>query len=259
MKNDTSEYYFSLADTVSYSLGTRHYHHTLELYYMEEGFCSYFIDNRSYEVSKGDLVIIPEGIIHKTIYKSGTTHTRWLINCSEKYIPKSVLPELRGLGYIYRNPSVAKKLVPIFKRIAEEYKRSDRFRDEALACLTGELLFLLVRNTSDTTSVTLGNIFVEQTVRYIQENYMNEITLPEMAKMRSVSPEHLSRMFKKETGLCFSEYLTLVRLRAAEYMLKNEPGRSVAEIAYSCGFNDSNYFSTKFKNMFGVSPRQLRD
>ena len=87
---------------------------------------------------------------------------------------------------------------------------------------------------------------------------MSEISLPSMAKMRSVSPEHLSRTFRKETGFGFSEYLTLVRLQKAEYMLKNEPGKSVSDVAYACGFNDSNYFSDKFRKAYGISPSKAK-
>ena len=56
----------------------------------------------------------------------------------------------------------------------------------------------------------------------------------------------------------FNEYLTDCRLRHAEYMIKNEPGRTIGEIAYACGFNDSNYFSYKFRERYGVPPTRFR-
>jgi AraC-like DNA-binding protein len=45
-----------------------------------------------------------------------------------------------------------------------------------------------------------------------------------------------------------------VRLQHAENLLKLRDGKSISEIAYGCGFNDSNYFSDKFKKIYGVSP-----
>ena len=68
------------------------------------------------------------------------------------------------------------------------------------------------------------------------------------------SQEHLSRTFKKHTGFGFNEYLTLVRLQHAEQLLKGDEKMSISTIAYNCGFNDSNYFSDKFKKMYGTSP-----
>ena len=103
------------------------------------------------------------------------------------------------------------------------------------------------------------NSIVNTAVKYIQENYTSTIRLADLAKMLSVSEEHLSRLFKKEITFGFSEYVTLIRLQKAEHMLKNEPSRAITEVAYACGFNDSNYFSYKFKKAYGITPSQLRD
>ena len=42
-------------------------------------------------------------------------------------------------------------------------------------------------------------------------------------------------------------------------MIKNEPNKTISEIAYECGFNDGNYFSYKFKKMYGISPIKARE
>ena len=105
---------------------------------------------------------------------------------------------------------------------------------------------------------TAGNDFVTTVQEYIQNNYMNEVKLATIAEMLSVSQEHLSRVFKQETGIGFKDYLVKFRLQKAEDMLKHEPGRAVSEVAYACGFNDGNYFSYKFKEAYGVSPTGMR-
>ena len=116
------------------------------------------------------------------------------------------------------------------------------------------LFYTIVRNADTATQPHSKNQLVENVVAYIKENYALDISLAAMAKMHFVSAEHLSRTFKRETGFGFSEYLTLVRLRQAEYLLKDRADKSISEIAYLCGFNDSNYFSDKFKKAYGVSP-----
>ena len=60
---------------------SHHYHDLFEIYYMASGKCNYFIDDKSYEVLEGDVVLIPEGVIHKTNY-GGEEHGRILIECS---------------------------------------------------------------------------------------------------------------------------------------------------------------------------------
>ncbi len=251
-------YYFHKATDKTRSQCTRHYHNSFEIYYLKSGSCNYFIDNRSYDVRVGDIVLIPEGVIHKTNYDKLIPHTRYLINCSSAYVPRGVLPIIPSMMYLYRNSDISSEVEDLLEKIAKEYERRDEFRNEALRCLTFELFFLLARNINDCTEVSSGSLFIEETVDYIQKNYMNDISLSDMSHAHSVSPEHLSRTFKKETGFGFSEYITLVRLQKAEYMLRNEPGKSVCEIAYACGFNDSNYFSDKFKRSYGVPPSKIK-
>lgn len=250
-------FYFDKVVWHQSSFCTRHYHNSFEIYYLKEGYCNYFIDNRSYDLEPGDLVLIPEGVIHKTMYKK-EKHTRLLINCTSYYVPTSMRSIIPSMLYLYRNPSLSKQIEELMEKIAVEYETNDIYRTEALKCLTHELFFLLARNAGNRARVETGNIFVEETVNYIQQNYMNDISLSEMARMRAVSPEHLSRTFKKETGFGFSEYLTLVRLQKAEYMLRNEPGKSISEVAYATGFNDSNYFSDKFKRTYGITPSKMK-
>lgn len=255
-KNDEMFYFNS--DVRRLAVGSsRHYHNLFEIYYLKEGSCSYFIDNRVFEMKAGDVVLIPEGVIHKTNYFNAP-HTRLLVNCSSKYIPSSVVAYIPKLIYLYRNENVTQKIDEIFSKIEAEWNFPDEFSAEILRCLVYDLFFVMARNSNNFSNKSSGSILVEGCVNYIQKNFMNHISLSEMARNFSVSAEHLSRVFKKETGFGFNEYVTLVRLQRAESMLKNENGKSISEIAYACGFNDSNYFSDKFKKVYGAAPSELR-
>ena len=61
-------------------MATQHYHDIFEIYFLEYGECNYFIDDSSYEVKAGDIILIPKGTIHKTMYGEGV-HSRKLIYC----------------------------------------------------------------------------------------------------------------------------------------------------------------------------------
>ena len=249
-------YYSKVVDIVDHE-STRHYHNAFEIYYMKDGVCNYFIDNHSYKVVPGDLILIPEDAIHRTNY-GGVPHTRLLINCSDDYIPKSVMERIASVGHLYRNSKVTGKLDEIFAKIEQEYYHADELSRDVLKCYTAELFFLILRNKNEHESAQDESGTISQVLRYIQQNFMHDVKLSEAAKLVSVSPEHLSRLFKQETGFGFKEYLTILRLQKAEDMLKNEPGRAVSEVAYACGFNDGNYFSFKFKEAYGVSPTQVK-
>lgn len=235
----------------------KHYHNLFEVYFFTGGECRYFIDNKSYQLMPGDIILIPEGIIHNSEY-SDTVHSRMLINCSHKFIPASVRPLLPQMLHLYRNPSIADEINRTFCLIEEEYTRPDGFSEDLLSCYTHMLFILLARNMNNRVDTNTGNACIEQAIDYIKENFTSNITLPDMAKMFYVSSEHFSRLFKKETGFNFSEYVNLLRLQKAETMLKKQQNASVAQIASECGFNDSNYFSVKFRNMYGISPKNLQ-
>lgn len=82
-------------------------------------------------------------------------------------------------------------------------------------------------------------------------------TLQEAAETVFVSPQHLSLLFKRETGLSYSEYLTRLRLDRACRLLDN-PDLSIREIAEMSGFSDPDYFSRFFKQNMGMRPGEYR-
>ncbi len=234
-----------------------HYHNLYEIYLIESGTCNYFIDNKSYQLEVGDIVLIPEGTIHNTEYID-TAHSRMLINCSRKFIPSSVIEHLPKIQYLYRNPKIKKEIFEIFKKIEQEYTNPDNLSEDILKCYTHSFFYLLIRNADSKTKVEGKNKYIETVVDYIQKNFKYDITLNELAKECSLSSEHLSRMFKKETGFGFCEYLNLLRMQKAEALLKQSDDLSISKIAAECGFNDSNYFSVKFKEFYGTSPKKVQ-
>jgi len=232
---------------------SQHTHEEFEIYYMISGKCSYFIEDKTYEILAGDVVIIPENIIHRTRYTS-EPHTRILIECSGDFIPSETRERLSELYFVYRNPTVSQEILSMLKRIEKEYKTPDEYSESAIEAEMKLLIYTLARNKNAFGEADTKNSLIESVVAYIKENFHQDITLASVARAHFVSPEHLSRTFKKETEFGFNEYLTIVRLRYAEERLKRRNGESISKIAYDAGFNDSNYFSDKFKKFYGASP-----
>lgn len=250
-------FYFHHTKNKTCSNSTEHQHTGFEIYYMREGKCHYFINDVSYDIISGDIILIPEGTLHGTSYGSKPC-TRLLINFDSSLISSEVLDTIKDIGYLYRNPQTISTIDDMFDGIEREYERADAISRISLRDYAEALLILMIRNQPKKV-VQENNTIVQEAIKYIQENYASTIRLAEVAKMLSVSEEHLSRTFKKEITFGFSEYVTLIRLQKAEHMLKNEPSRAITEVAYTCGFNDSNYFSYKFKKAYGITPSEVRD
>ncbi|MDM8534672.1 AraC family transcriptional regulator, partial [Clostridiaceae bacterium HSG29] len=88
---------------------------------------------------------------------------------------------------------------------------------------------------------------------YISSNYMHDITLEMVATEMCVSTYYFSKLFKKEAGINFIDYLTKERIDNAKYLIRNT-NKSIKQIASVVGYNDSNYFSRVFKKCTGHSP-----
>jgi two-component system response regulator YesN len=92
---------------------------------------------------------------------------------------------------------------------------------------------------------------------YIDENYMQNITLESVATIVGFSSHYLSKVFKAEKGLNFSEYLSCVRINAAKNLLKNT-NLPINTISLQVGYNDANYFTRVFKQSEALSPTEYR-
>lgn len=83
-------------------------------------------------------------------------------------------------------------------------------------------------------------------------------SLSSIARKMQMTDSHLSRMFKKNTGFNFSEYLSERRLEEAAKLLLQDPKLKVAEISESLGYGNPTYFLSRFKAKYGVSPSTYR-
>lgn len=93
---------------------------------------------------------------------------------------------------------------------------------------------------------------------YIMDHMADDLSLDELAARVHLSPNYVSTLFGSITGESFTEYLNRIRLEQAAFILVTERMHTVAEIATSVGYRNSQYFCTKFKAKFGITPLQYR-
>ncbi|MCI2081565.1 MAG: AraC family transcriptional regulator [Bacteroidales bacterium] len=98
---------------------------------------------------------------------------------------------------------------------------------------------------------------IEKICRYIEQNYMQEITLSDISGLVNMSESAASHFFKKRTGRSFITYLTDFRIGAVSRMLI-ETTRSIADIAYNCGFANLSNFNRIFKKYKNQTPAEYR-
>jgi len=101
-------------------------------------------------------------------------------------------------------------------------------------------------------------IYIRDALNYINKNYMNDISLKQVADEIHHNQFYLSSRFKKAVQMSFVEYLNKVRIEHSKHLLKTE-NLKISDIAYITGFKESTYFCTVFKRIEGVSPNTYRN
>ena len=99
---------------------------------------------------------------------------------------------------------------------------------------------------------------VEKAKDFIREHYAeSELSVEMLCEFLHLSPAYFSTVFKREMGMSFTGYVTVVRMEAAAERLRNTEDKTYL-IARECGYEDPNYFSYVFKRHFGMSPTKYR-
>ena len=100
---------------------------------------------------------------------------------------------------------------------------------------------------------------MKRLVAFVEENIgNNDVSIDDMAQACAVSRTGLHRKVKSLTGTSPMEFMREVRIRKAIQQLRDNPGKSVSQIAYECGFSDPRYFSKCFKSATGQTPTEFR-
>ncbi len=93
---------------------------------------------------------------------------------------------------------------------------------------------------------------------HVQENFQHELTRQSVAERLGIDPAHVSRLFRREGLMRFSDYVNLVRVNRAKFILANYQ-IPLKEVAASCGYADAAYFCRVFKRFAKATPTQYRE
>ncbi|MCZ8522270.1 MULTISPECIES: response regulator transcription factor [Paenibacillus] len=98
---------------------------------------------------------------------------------------------------------------------------------------------------------------VTKMMAYVDENYMEPCSLAEIAEKFHLSGTYFSKLFKRETGDTFTNYVTRVRMEKAKLLLSNTEMK-IFEVAAAIGYDDPNYFTNVFRTTQKISPTEFR-
>lgn len=167
---------------------------------------------------------------------------------------------VRALDYLLK-PYQEEELLTV---IEEAIRLTDKRRDEQEAQMLADARKAVdmpsaAGEDGDVGESGYGRISkVSEMIRnYIQEHYMNDISMQDMARMMNYSEAYFCKLFKQCFSCNFTAYLTQFRMEEAKKLLA-EPTVNVKNIGEAVGYSDSNYFAKVFKRYTGTSPTEYR-
>lgn len=245
-----------------------HSHQYNEIYFLQSGKCNVYIDNETYCLEDGSVLFIPAFKEHTFIYPFTQDIKRTVLYISTEqlnwYFNKDFKDEINNL-FINKHLQLSRKsfsnLSNIFEKIQFEKYSLDNMSELLTKAYFFELIIYLIRCQRYTHNINqktnLSNITIGEIVNFIENNYSRQLTLPEIAAQFGISESSLTKKIKIFTNMTFKEYLTKTRIEEAKSLLISSE-KSITEIAYECGYNNSNFFGDVFKKAVGMSPSSYR-
>lgn len=251
-----------------------HWHSELELIVIKKGRGLVSVDLHRQQVTAGDIAIIRPGQLH-SIEQDGTHSMEYENIIFKSSLLSSDQNDLCFIQYLHPLITGARPcetfLTPALSYYAEVSECIHKI--DALCSIKSEgyqvavkgLLFcffyLLVSNEQKKDSVPAVQAKslekMKTILKYVEDHYVEHITIDDMAKLTHYSKSHFMKFFKSHMGTGFIEYLNDYRLTMAEHMLRSSD-ESVLSIAEQNGFENLSYFNRLFKKKYGQSPGKWR-
>ncbi len=251
----------------------RHSHDFSELVIITGGSGIHSADGKDYPVVIGDIFVLQTGLQHG--FSRCNSLSMYNIGFMDNIIPEQALREVPGIRVLFdieprtrSSTGFSSKFHAGPLEMETIHSHLDSMERELRRRLPGystvtvfqliTLVILLGRYYSQKSSMPVLHLMKLAEGLYILEQHFNEfVEIGAIADQIGLSRAHFIRSFKRAYHLTPLQYLLQLRMGKAVEMLA-ETKIPVSEIAFSCGFSDSNYFSRVFRKRLGVSPREFR-
>ena len=100
--------------------------------------------------------------------------------------------------------------------------------------------------------------YIAPVVKEIETHYSDDLSAACLSRMVYVSPQYLSRLFRRFLGCSVYEYLTMYRINRAKELLVSDPDRKIQDIAQAVGFTHASHFISMFRKATGITPLDFR-
>lgn len=269
--------------SLEHPMSELHSHSFLEIAYVASGRGIHLVDNKEYQVSRGDLFIINHNMPH--VFRSLTMDEQQLIvyNCGfdpdfldsslvdchsfaeviRHLLFHSFFPEESLSGPdVHLNTAQSNAIDQLYQKMLTEFTQKQCGYIEILRAYVIELLVLVFRAYQSSQSLENHvdihrRHVVEKIMQYMQDNLSDDLRIDKLSVMAFLSSNHFCKLFKETTGMTVIEYAQKIRIEEACRLLVDSD-RKVIDIGAEVGYRDIKFFNQVFKRLTGETPGNYR-
>ena len=217
-----------------------------------------------YPMSKEDILLINPGIHYEIMKEEEALYS--VASFSLKFL-SDILKSRNTMFYcnsVIDETHSFQDLKNLFYELTVEFTSRHHQSDCYMHSLLLKVLDCLVENYQVSQDPIVmkkeseNDLRMREIMQYIMANIDREISLNELANQMFVSPSTLSRIFKKDTGVYFADYVMELRVKNAAELLKHSH-QNITHIAMASGITSSASFNRAFKKVLGIRPSEYRD
>ena len=242
---------------------TPHWHPELEFVYMIEGSLRVCIEGVEQIIQSGEFYFCNTKVIHSTATPDSTANYKYIVlQISHDFMLRFHDECIFGI----RRDSAYNKLKNQLLRLISLSEQADaqysyNYVDIEKNKVLLEICQILLEECilSDTNILREPDFtgYARSVMEYVCEHYARKLSLQSLADQVGLSPQYLSKYFRKTTSMCLTQYINLIRLEHANKCLANK-NMNISDIALRNGFTDVKTYVRTCKNVYGMTPSSLR-
>ena len=194
-----------------------------------------------YTAKSGDIVLC---FPNRAFYRKTISPTNF---CMIKFVSERVIPLIETPLFLPDTPRFFKNIAMLRSSFFYTNENADHVTNHYCRDIVYQLFSAIQQKSTPLSPL----------IDFINANYTTPISITKLANSAGYSTVHFINLFKKYTGYTPKAYISLLRLKKAQYLLKNSC-MSVGEISVECGFSDNLYFCRFFKLQCGMTPTEFK-